>query len=73
MSAINLNEAIMKIKAAGATRVRAVPMANQSVHSGSYQIEVAQGDGSWTAIVEGITKSVADELITQATNRVILG
>jgi hypothetical protein len=69
---ININEAIQKIKAVGPKNVRVVPMPGQNVNSGDYQIEVLNG-GSWSSIVLGIKKSMAEDIINQATNRVILG
>jgi hypothetical protein len=72
MPAISLNEAVIKMRKAGATNVRAVPMAGQNVHTGNYQIEIMEGAG-WTSIVSGIPKTTADSLIAQATNRVLLG
>lgn len=70
--AININEAIQKIKQVGASSVRTVPMAGEAVDGGQYQIEV-QENGSWTAIVTGVKKTMAEDIIRQATNRVILG
>jgi len=69
--AINVNEAIQKIKEVGTTSVRAVPMPQQPV-TGTYQIEVNQS-GTWTPIVTGVSKKIAEDIISQATNRVILG
>ncbi len=68
----NLNETIQRIKAAGATNARAVPMPGQNVAEGDYQIEVKEGS-SWNVVVSGIKKSMAEDLIAQAVNRVILG
>jgi len=69
---INVNEAIQKIKQAGSSSVRAVPMPGQNVLSGDYQIEVKAGD-MWSPIVVGVNKKIAEDIITQATNRTILG
>lgn len=69
---VNLNEALVKIKAAGPNKVRSVPMPNQNVHTGFYQIEILEG-ASWTKIVEMIPKETANNLIAQATNRTICG
>jgi|3_EtaG_2_1085321.scaffolds.fasta_scaffold00047_26 uncharacterized sporulation protein YeaH/YhbH (DUF444 family) len=70
--AVNVNEAIQKIKAAGTAAVRAIPMPGQNVNSGNYQIEINQA-GVWTAVASGISKKIAEDIISQATNRVILG
>jgi len=69
---VSLNEALVRIRKVGAQGVRAVPMPNQNVHTGKYQIEIRDGD-SWSVLVEGLPRSSADDLIKQATNRVILG
>lgn len=72
MTAININEAIQKIKSAGATSVRTVPMTGQAVDGGDYQIEIKTGD-SWSPIVTGVKKPMAEDIMRQATNRVLLG
>lgn len=69
---VNVNEAIQKIKAAGTANVRSVPMPGQNVNSGDYQIEISQ-NGEWTPVATGISKKIAEDIISQATNRVILG
>jgi hypothetical protein len=69
---VNVNEAIQKIKSAGATNVRVVPMSGQNINTGDYQIDL-QSNGQWSTIVTGIKKSMAEDLVNQATNRVILG
>jgi hypothetical protein len=72
MGAIDVNSAIQMIKQVGSSRVRAVPMPDQNVMDGNYQIEVKE-DSGWRPIVTGIKKRIAEDIITQATNRVILG
>lgn len=69
---INVNEAIQQIKRVGSTSARAVPMPGQSVTEGDYQIEINEG-GSWRPIVTGIKKKIAEDIISQAVNKVILG
>lgn len=69
---INLNEAIQKIKTVGPSNVRVIPMPGQNIMTGNYQIEVQDG-GNWSSIVVGIKKSMAEDIVSQATNRVILG
>jgi hypothetical protein len=69
---INLNEAIQKIKTVGPSNVRVIPMPGQNMMTGNYQIEV-QDNGSWSSIVVGIKKAMAEDIVSQATNRVILG
>lgn len=70
--AVNLSEAFNKIAAAGATKVRMVPMPGHSAVNGMCQIEILQ-DGRWLPIVEGITQASAQALITQATSKTLLG
>lgn len=70
--AINVNEAIQKIKQVGKSSVRAVPMPNHDVQTGDYQIEIKEGS-AWTPIVVGVNKKIAEDIISQATNKVILG
>lgn len=69
---VNLNEAITRIKAAGPCNVRSVPMAGQDVISGRYQIEIRES-GTWSIVLEGTTRSMAEDIIRQSTNKVILG
>lgn len=70
--AVNVNEAIQQIRKAGIQFVRSVPMPGQNVNTGDYQIEIKKDD-SWTPVATGITKKIAEDIISQATNRVILG
>lgn len=67
-----MNETIQKIKKAGASAVRTVPMEGQSVKGEFYKIEVKDND-SWIVLVENIPHKTAMDLINQATNRVLLG
>ena len=69
---INLNETIQTIKRVGTNNVRTVPMPGQSVNGDQYQIEIMEGT-CWRPIVTGVTKRTAEDLIAQATNKVILG
>lgn len=68
---ININEAIQRIRQAGSKNVRCVPMAGQPVMDGDYQIEIL--NDTWSPIVTGVKKKIAEDLIAQATNKVILG
>lgn len=70
--AVNVNEAIEKIKKAGAANVRTVPMPGQNVNAGDYQIEINES-GTWIPVATGISKKIAEDIVSQATNRVILG
>jgi hypothetical protein len=70
----DLNETIQKIKQAGIASVRVVPMAGQTIH-GQYQIEVKTNTGAnpWTPIMTSLTKQMAEDIVQQATNKVLLG
>ena len=68
---LNINEAIAKIKAVGPTNVRSVPMPGNTP-TGQYQVEVKEGV-TWMPIITGLTKRMAEDVIAQATNRVLLG
>lgn len=70
--AVNLNEAYQKIKAAGAAKVRTVPMEGQNIHTGFYKIEVLD-NGTWVALVENVTQKAADDMVARAVNRTLCG
>lgn len=69
---VSMNEAIQSIKAAGERKVRVVPMPDQSVQSGLYQIEIL-AEGAWAPLVNNLPHSTANDLVRNALNRVILG
>lgn len=68
----NLNETIQQIKQAGNKAVRIVPMPGQPFN-GSYQIEVSTGPQNWSPILTGLTKQMAEDIVQQANNKVLLG
>lgn len=70
--AIDVNGAIQKIKAVGATNVRMLPMLGQNIQEGDYQIEVKDGT-AWLPIVTGVKRTLAEQIIGQALNRTICG
>jgi hypothetical protein len=63
----NINEAIAKIKTVGKINTRIV-----TITEGKCQIEIRE-NGDWTPIVTGVTSHTAEDIISQATNRVICG
>jgi hypothetical protein len=69
---VNLNEAITSIRRVGVTNVRVLPMAGENALEGKFQIEI-KDTGDWQTIVSGVSKSIAEGIVSQATNRVILG
>lgn len=68
----NINEAVQKIKQVGVSNTRVVPMPGQSVVDGLHQVEIREGS-AWRAVVTGVTKPMAESIVSQASNRVILG
>jgi hypothetical protein len=70
---LNLSEATQKIKSVGASNVRIIPMPGQAAVTGLHRIEIRDNSGAWVGIVEGLQKRAAEDLVKQATNRVILG
>lgn len=70
--AININEIVETIKKNGVHKSRLVPMPGQSPIDGLYQIEISEGNG-WNPIVTGIKKSMGEDILKTASNRVILG
>lgn len=69
---IDISEAIVKIKEAGAGRVRTVPMSGENALTGKYQIELNES-GAWNPIARGMSRKMCEDVISQALNRVILG
>lgn len=68
---INLNEAISIIKQAGASKIRVVPMPGKPFNGDSYRIEVLQE--GWVPLLENLPKSTAEDLVSKALNKVIMG
>ena len=71
--AINVSEAVQLIKKAGPHRTRIVPASGQSVVDGNHQIEIRESNDQWTVIVAGVKKGMAESIVAQAANNVILG
>lgn len=69
---MNINEAVQRIKKVGVKNVRVVPMDGQSITGGLHKIEI-KDNGIWTTVLEGIQKKIAEDLVSQAVNKVILG
>ena len=70
--AINISEALVEMRKAGPRGIRTMPMTGQDINSGMYKIEVSHG-GMWDCVLEGLPRSTAESLISQATSRVIFG
>jgi hypothetical protein len=70
--AANLQEAIQRIKRVGASNARIVPMSGQSAVDGNHQIEILES-GGWHTVITGIKRRMAEDIVAQAVNRVILG
>lgn len=69
---VNVNEATQKIKAAGVNNVRVVPCPGANVQTGEYQIEI-NAAGSWNVVATCPNKKIAEDIVSQAINRTILG
>ena len=65
--ATTIKEAVEKIRKVGLENVRKVPDTNGTVQ---LQIKINQ---QWCTIMENVIASSADDIIRQASNRVILG
>lgn len=68
---INLSETSAKIRSVGARNVRIVPVLGERV-DGLQQIEILEGS-TWSAILSGVSKKIAEDIVATACNRVILG
>jgi hypothetical protein len=69
---INVSNATVAIKRVGANNVRVTPVPGQSITDGDHQIEI-NDNGVWSVIVTGVKKPIAEQIISQALNRVICG
>ncbi len=69
---INVSGATVAIKRAGAANVRVTPVPGQSITDGDHQIEISE-NGIWSTVVTGIKKPIAEQIVSQALNRVICG
>ena len=69
---IDLNEAIQKIKVAGPNKVRIIPVPGTSITGSTFQIE-ANNHGTWEILVTNIPKAMAESLVSQASNKGLLG
>jgi hypothetical protein len=63
-----LQEAVAKIRQVGITNVRISPISGDTKH----QIEI-QENGSWIKILNPMEKNMAEDVLRQASNKVILG
>jgi len=66
---MNMSPLVDKIKNSANSRV--VPMPGESI-DGKYQIEVYTNN-KWETIISGLGKSIAEDIVRQASNKVILG
>ena len=63
-----LQEAVAKIRQVGITNVRISPISGDTKH----QIEIMES-GSWIKILSPMEKNMAEDVLRQASNKVILG
>ena len=69
---ININEAVTQIKKVGSHNVRILPMPGQDINTGTHQIEIYE-QNTWKVLLSGVPRTTAEDLVKQATNRMILG
>lgn len=69
---VSISEAVSAIKKAGAINTRISQMPGATI-DGLHQIEIQSAPGVWTPVVTGLKRQMAENLIKEATNRVILG
>lgn len=69
---INVNDAVQAIKKVGAINTRISQMSGETL-DGNHQIEVQSSPGIWQTVLVGIKKPLAESIVREATNRVILG
>lgn len=72
MAIQSLNTVLQLIKEAGPTKTRVVPMEGQSVLNGRFRIQITDGT-NWSDVLSDVPRSTAEDLVKQATNRIILG
>ena len=65
---MTINEAVEKIKKAGPSNTQITPMSD----SDRFKIEINLGQG-WATILTGLKRVMAEDVIRQASNRVLLG
>lgn len=64
---VDLNETINKVKSAGKSGSRIVIDGD-----GKCSVEVKDGAG-WSAVITGISKTMAEEIMSRASDRLLLG
>ena len=65
---MTIKEVVDEIKAVGINNVRKIPSKN-----GMINVQVLTHSSEWVTILENVSDRGADDVIRQATNRVILG
>lgn len=69
---MDINQIINKIKAAGIVNTRILPMEGHDPLNGLQKIEIKE-NGHWHSIISNVPKIIAEQAVTMASNRVILG
>ncbi len=67
----NINEAISKIKLVGRANTRIVKE-DGNISTEKSRIEVKE-QGTWVTVVSGVSFKMAEDIVSQASNNVILG
>lgn len=68
---IDINSVSMKIKTAGVNKTRIVPVEGDGFN-GLQQIQIMEGS-EWVTVATGMEKAIAEQIVQNATNRVICG
>ena len=68
---INIDEAVSAIKKVGTRNARIVSMSTNKSQTGPQQLEI-QENGIWKVIADNISYKTANNIISKATNRLIV-
>lgn len=68
----NISEAVNRIKKAGSSNVRIVPMEGTIAQAGKQQIEIREGS-AWIVLVDNVTNRMAEDIVNQASSRLLFG
>ncbi len=69
---MNINDVVAQIKSVGVNEVRVTTMEGQSCIDGDCQIDIRQS-GAWNTILSGVKRTMAENIVRQSRDRVILG
>lgn len=67
---LNISEVVQQIRSVGANNSRIVPISSGG--NTTYKIEINES-GAWRPVIAGVNLNMAEDMMRQAVNRVILG